>query len=95
LKKSVPGAAHEEAASDARHLGEIFQNVESYLSHQNVPDAVSQAQGMSAAARELASAAAARNADAESAALEKVNAACAACHAAHREKLAEGGYKLK
>ena len=95
LKKSVPGAAHEEAASDAQHLGEVFQNVEKYLSGKKVEDAVRLAQGVRAASKEIATAAAAHDSAAETTALEKVNAACASCHAAHREKLPEGGYKLK
>jgi uncharacterized protein len=95
LKKSVPGGAHEEAATDAQHLDEIFKNVEGFMVKHKMEDAVQIAQSMSAAARELSAAAAAHNADSENAALQKANVGCASCHAAHREKLEDGSFKLK
>jgi ankyrin repeat protein len=95
LKKSVPGGAHDEIATDAQHLDEVFKGVEAYLAGQRVEDAVKMAQSMRAAASELSAAAAAHNTDGENAALQKINAGCASCHAAHREKLPDGGYKFK
>jgi ankyrin repeat protein len=95
LKKSVPGGAHEEAATDAQHLDEIFKNVEGFMANQKMEDAVQIARSMSLAARDLSAAASAHNADAENAALQKANGGCASCHAVHREKLEDGSYKLK
>jgi len=62
---------------------------------QKMEDAVEIARSMSAAVRELSAAASAHNVDGENAALEKANGGCASCHAAHREKLQDGSYKLK
>lgn len=95
LKKSVPGGAHDEVASDAQHLDEVFANVQGYLAKKNVDDAVKIAQSMSAAAKELNAAAGSHNGEAENVALQKLTGGCASCHAAHREKVADGGYKLK
>jgi ankyrin repeat protein len=95
LKKSVPGGAHEEAATDAQHLDEVFKNVEGFMVKQKMEDAVEIARSMSAAVRELSAAASAHNADGENAALQKANGGCASCHAAHREKLQDGSYKLR
>jgi hypothetical protein len=95
LKKQVPGKAHEEAITEAQQLETTFKDVQAFFAKRNTADAVNIAETMTAAAHDLSTAAAAGNSDLEGAALNKLGAGCAACHSAHREKLAEGGFKIK
>ncbi len=95
LKKEVPGKAHEEAITDAQQLESAFHDVQAFFAKRNSKDAVDFAASMSLAAHDLSAAATARDSEGESAALNKLSAGCAACHSAHRDKLPDGGFKIK
>ena len=95
LRKEVEAKAFPDVAKDAAALEELFKSVESYFAKSHTDDAVTMAQGSQVAAKKLAEAASAGNADEAAAGMKGVMASCAGCHTAHREKLPEGGYKIK
>ena len=95
LRKEIEAKAFPDAAKDAATLQEVFKHVEDYFAKTNTDDAVKMAQASHAAATKLAEAAAASDADGAAAGLKAVQGSCGGCHMAHREKLPEGGYKIK
>jgi cytochrome c556 len=95
LRKEVEAKAFSDAAKDAATLQDVFKRVEDYFAKTNTADAVTSAQAAGAASKKLADAASASDADATSASLKSVMGTCGGCHMAHREKLPEGGYKIK
>ena len=95
LRKEVEAKAYPDVAKDATALAEIFKSVEGYFAKSHTDDAVAMAQSAQAVAKQLADAASSGDADAVANTLKGVQASCAGCHGAHREKLPEGGYKIK
>jgi|SRR5580704_1813186 cytochrome c556 len=95
LRKEVEAKAYPDVAKDATALAEVFKNVEDYFAKSHTDDAVAMAQGARAVAKQLADAAGSGDADAVANTMKGVQASCAGCHTAHREKLPEGGYKIK
>ena len=95
LRKNVEGKAADGAAADAQKLAEIFKQVEGFWAKRQTEDAVKRSREAQAAAGEVASAAKAGNWEGTGSGLKGLMSTCAACHAAHREKLPEGGYKIK
>ena len=95
LKQEIAGKANQEVGSDAQKLEAIFKEVQAFFAKRNTADAVALAEGMTTASHELSVAAAAGNSEGEDAALKKLGSGCAGCHSVHREKLAEGGFKIK
>ena|SRR5215204_1394196 len=88
LRKNVEGKAADGAAADAQKLAEIFKQVEGFWAKRQTEDAVKWS-------REAQAAAKADNWEGTGSGLKGLMSTCAACHAAHREKLPEGGYKIK
>jgi cytochrome c556 len=95
LRKEIDAKAFPDAAKDAATLREVFKHVEDYFAKTSADDAVKMAQAAHAAATKLADAAGAGDADGAAAGLKAVQGSCGGCHMAHREKLPEGGYKIK
>lgn len=95
MKKGIDAKEFDGVAKQAGELGGIFKNVEAYFAKTHTEDAVKSAQGAAAASEKLMAAAKAGDADAAAAGLKGVQATCGGCHSAHREKLPEGGYKIK
>jgi cytochrome c556 len=95
LRKEVEAKANPDIAKDATTLVEIFKDVEGYFAKSHTDDAVAMAQAAQAVAKQLADAASSGDADAVANTMKGVTASCAGCHGAHREKLPEGGYKIK
>ena len=95
LRKEVEAKAYPDVAKDATTLAEIFKDVEAYFAKSHTDDAVAMSQSAQAVAKQLANAASAGDADAVANTMKGVQASCAGCHGAHREKLPEGGYKIK
>ena len=95
LRKEIDAKAFPDAAKDAATLQAVFKHVEDYFAKTNMDDAVKMAQASSAAAKKLADAAGASDSDAAAASLKAFQGTCGGCHMAHREKLPEGGYKIK
>jgi cytochrome c556 len=95
LRKEIDAKAFPDAAKDAATLHDVFKHVEEYFSKTHTDDAVQMAQAASATAQKLADAAAASDGDGAAASLKSLQGMCGGCHMAHREKLPEGGYKIK
>jgi cytochrome c556 len=95
LRKEIDAKAYSAVATDAATLQEVFKHVEDYFAKTNTDDAVKMAQASRSASKKLADAAAMSDADATAASLKALQGSCGGCHMAHREKLPEGGYKIK
>jgi cytochrome c556 len=95
LRKGIEAKAFADVAKDAATLQGAFKQMEDYFAAAGTADAVKWSQDGGAAAGELAKAAAAENADGVTTSLKAAGATCGACHTAHREKLADGSYKIK
>src|ERR1700730_10324647 len=95
LRKEVEAKAYPDVAKDATELAEIFKSVEEYFAKSHTDDAVAMAQSAQAVARQLATVASSGDADGVANTMKGVQASCGGCHTAHREKLPEGGYKIK
>jgi hypothetical protein len=95
LRKNLDAKNGEAAAADAKKLQETFEQVHDFWQKKNVDDAMKFAMGARDGFREVAEQASARKFDDASATLKKATANCAGCHAAHREKAADGSFKMK
>ena len=95
LRKGVEAKDVEAVKKDAAVLQQIFATSEAYWKAQKAQDAVDWSAQAKAGAAELAKAANAGEWDKVPDAQKKIGATCMACHNAHREKLPEGGYKIK
>jgi cytochrome c556 len=95
LKKEIDAKAFPDVATDAATLQDVFKHVEDYFAKTSTDDAVKMAQTAGAASKKLAAAAGASDADGAAAGLKAIQGTCGGCHMAHREKLPEGGYKIK
>jgi len=83
------------AATDAEKVSSIFKDVEAYYAKSNTEDAIKWSHDAQLAANETAEAA--KSGDLEKAGMSAkgIGATCGPCHAAHREKLADGSYQIK
>ncbi len=95
LRKNIEAKAAEDVAKDAAKMEEVFKKSEEFWTKRNTEDAVKWSQQSQSAAKEVAGAAKSGDWEKASASLRNVMGNCAACHNAHREKLPEGGYKIK
>jgi hypothetical protein len=95
LRKNIEAKNGDGAAADAKKLQATFVQVHEYFSKKGVDDAMKFAMTASATYGEVADLAAAGKFDDASASLKKASATCGGCHAAHREKAADGTYKIK
>src|SRR5262245_38005574 len=93
LRKNLSEKQTEAAGKDAAKLSEIFKNVEAFYLKRKWDDAVGWAKQAQTAASDIAKAG--DNAEAAAPGMKNLMGACNACHTAHREKLPEGGYKIK
>jgi hypothetical protein len=95
LRKNLDAKNGEAASADAKKLQETFEQVHDFWHEKNVDDAMKFAMDVRDDFREVAEQASAGKFDDASATLKKATANCAGCHAAHREKAANGTYKTK
>lgn len=93
LKGAVAAKDAKAVAVEAKTLDTIFAQVEAYFGSHNMTDAAGLAKAVHANTTKLATAAAAGTVD--EAAATAVGGSCAGCHMAHREKGADGAYKMK
>lgn len=84
-----------EAAASAEKLSAIYQKVSAYWSAKHADDAVKISDEGKAAADALAVAAKAGESDKAAAAYKSLGGTCRGCHEAHREKAADGTYKIQ
>ena len=95
LGKNVAAKDAEAAKKDAAALEEIFKTSEGFWKARKVQDAIDWSIQAKNAAAEVGKLAAAGEWDKIPDARKKIQETCTACHTAHREKLPEGGYKIK
>lgn len=95
LRKNIESKTADGAAADAAKLEAVFKQVGEFFAKRNADDAVKWSQQAVTAAREAGAAAKAGDFEKAAASMKGMNATCTACHAAHRERLPEGGYKIK
>jgi cytochrome c556 len=84
-----------QAMRRAERVGTVYESMIAFWRQRNAADAVRWSEEGKVAALELATAAYANDAEKAKTALEAVNNGCKSCHDAHREKIAEGKYKIK
>jgi Cytochrome C' len=84
----------DDVAGNAKLLAAAGKKVESFWGKRSEVGMKS-SQEMIAGANEMATAAAANNAEGIAAAGKKVGGSCRSCHDMHREKVAENVYKIK
>jgi len=95
LRKNIEGKMNDGAVQDAEKLAGIFKDVEGFWQARKIEDAVKWSQQSQTAANEIAAAAKGGDFDKAGVSMKSLMSNCASCHMAHREKLAEGGYKIK
>jgi mono/diheme cytochrome c family protein len=95
LRNNVTAKDYEAIAKDAGTFKASFAVAETFWTQKNVEDAVKLVRDGSKAAGDLETAAKAKNEEGVTAAQRAVGGTCAACHMAHRERLADGSYEIK
>jgi cytochrome c556 len=93
--KKMEQKTGEQAVRRAERLGTVYESMIGYWRQRNAHDAVKWSEEGKAASMQLASAAYSGDAEKAKAALDAVNNGCKSCHDAHREKVAEGKYRIK
>ena len=90
--KAGNGAA---AAADARTLHDVFDQVHDFWAAKNSEDGVKFATQARDGFGKIAEQASAGKLDEASATFKETTANCGGCHSAHREKAADGSFKIK
>ncbi|MDX2032997.1 MAG: hypothetical protein SF339_20135 [Blastocatellia bacterium] len=95
LKKGIEAKDAEAVKKDAAVLEAVFKLSEDFWKERKAQDGVDLSIQAKQGAAEIGKLAGAGEWDKIPEAQKKVGATCMACHNAHREKLPEGGYKIK
>lgn len=95
LNKSIKGGMTEEATKAAARLEVLFKNVHGYWNDKKVADATAAAETAVTSLQAVQKALASNDLAAAETARATFAGTCATCHTAHREKLPEGGFKIK
>jgi hypothetical protein len=95
LRKNLAAKDGAAASADAKKLQEVFDQVHDYWQKKNVDDASKFAMDARDGFHDVAEQASAGKFDDASATLKKASASCGGCHNAHREKAADGSWKMK
>ena len=95
LRMNLAAKSGDAAAADAKKLQDTFAQVHAYWQKKNVSDATQFAMDAENGFKEVGQLASAGKFDEASAALMKTQANCGGCHMAHREKAADGSWKIK
>ena len=95
LNKSIKGGMAEEATKAAARLEVLFKNIHGYWSGKKVEDATTAAQTAVTSLQAVQKALAANDMAAAETARATFAGTCMTCHTAHREKLPEGGFRIK
>jgi cytochrome c556 len=94
-RKMVAAKDGPETAANAEKMAAAFKMVQAHFEEHHMDDGVKSAQTANMAAMNLAAAAKAGEWEKASDELKTIGAQCQGCHAAHREKLPDGTYKMK
>jgi len=95
LQRDNASMNHADGEKQAQLLSDRFKDVQAYWEAKKVGDAVEFAKGAIAAADATVKASASMDMTTLTSAQQKLQAACAGCHMAHRERLQDGTYKMK
>ena len=95
LNKSMKGGDAAEAGKAAARMEVLFKNVHAYWNDKKVTDATTAAMGAVSSLQAVQKALGANDMAAAETARAAIGANCMSCHTAHREKLPEGGFKIK
>lgn len=95
LNKSIKGGDAAEAGKAATRLEVLFKNIHGYWNDKKVADATTAAQTAVTSLQALQKALSANDMTAAETARASYAGTCMACHTAHREKLPEGGFRIK
>lgn len=86
---------HTDGAKDAQKLEAWFKDVQTYWEAKRVDDAVGFAKNAVKAAQDTAKASTAMDMTALDDSQKALAGACQSCHAAHRERLPDGSFRMK
>ncbi len=95
LNKSLKAGDGAEAGKAAARMEVLFKNVHTYWADKKVADATTAAQGVVTSVQAVQKALTANDMAAAETARAAIGANCMSCHTAHREKLPEGGFRIK
>jgi cytochrome c556 len=95
LNKSIKAGDAAEAGKAAARLEVLFKNIHSYWAAKKVDDATTASQNIVTSLQAVQKALAANDMAAAETARAAIGANCMSCHTAHREKLPEGGFRIK
>jgi cytochrome c556 len=95
LRKSIAAKDAAETSATAEKLVVAFKTTQGHFEEHKMQDGIKFAQDGIQAATNLSAAAKAGEWEKASDELKTIGAQCQGCHAAHREKLPDGSYKMK
>lgn len=95
LRGNIGSKNADGAKADAAKLEKIFKTSEDFWTARKTQDAIDWSKQAKEAAAAIGKLAAAGEWDKIPDEQKKIQATCTACHTAHREKLPDGGYKIK
>jgi len=95
MRKNFEAKQAQEAAKDAEKVAGLFKQVEAFYAKANTEDAVKWANTAQTVATETAAAANAGDLEKAGVSAKQIGGTCGPCHTAHREKQADGSYKMK
>lgn len=95
LNKSIKGGDAAEAGKAAARLEILFKNIHGYWTDKKVADATESAATAVTALQTMQKSLSANDMAAAQAARATFAGTCMPCHTAHREKLPEGGFRIK
>jgi hypothetical protein len=95
LNKSIKGGMTDEALKAATRLEVLFKNIHGYWNEKKVTDASTVATTALTSLQSLQTALKANDMTGAETARATFSGVCMTCHAAHREKTPEGGWRMK
>ena len=95
LGKSIKGGMADEASKAAARLEVLFKNIHGYWNDKKVADATTAADTAVTSLQAVQKALASKDMAAAETARATFAGTCMTCHTAHREKLPEGGFRIK
>ncbi|MFN8007697.1 MAG: hypothetical protein U0V70_11845 [Terriglobia bacterium] len=95
LKKDLDAKNGAEAEKESKKLEGLFKDVEKFWAARKTEDAVKFSKDSQKEAAEVGKAAKAGNFEKALTAHGEIGKNCQGCHTAHREKLPDGGFKIK
>lgn len=95
LNKSIKGGMADEATKAATRLEVLFKNIHGYWLGKKVEDATTVSQTAVTSLQTVQKALASNDMAAAETARATYAGTCMTCHTAHREKLPEGGFRIK